>query len=407
MIEHQKDNDIVINKHQKKLISPIVLFIIITLSVVVGFVAGIYKYQIVAAIGPVFGYKSHSGSLDVSSLQQTYNDLASRFDGKLDSQLLIEGANRGMVAAAGDDYTVYMSAKEAQEFNDSLSGKIGGIGAEIGLKNNKVTIIRALKDNPAEKAGLFANDIILSVNDQSTDGWTVDKTVSLIRGEEGTTVKISVQRGTEIKEFTITRAILNNPSVESSVTNGIGIITITRFDEKTGELAKLAAQDLKKQSVKGVILDLRGNGGGTVAAAVDVASLWLNNKVILTEKTNNVIINQLKSGTNPILAGLPTVVLVNGGTASASEIVAGSLRDNNVAKLVGEKTFGKGSVQQPVDLDGGALLKVTIARWFTPNDVNLTKDNSLTPDSIIGLTQADIDKDVDPQLNQAKTLLGL
>lgn len=407
MTKRQKDDDIVNQKNQKKLISPVVLFIIIALSIVIGFVAGTYKFQIVAAIGPVFGYKSHSGSLDVSSLQQTYNELASRFDGTLDNQLLIEGANRGMVAAAGDDYTVYMSTKEAKEFNDSLSGKIGGIGAEIGLKNNKITIIRALKDNPAEKAGLFANDIILSVNDQSTDGWAVDKTVSLIRGEEGTTVKLSVQRGSEIKEFTITRAILNNPSVESSVVGGIGILTITRFDDKTGELAKLAAQDFKKQSVKGIILDLRGNGGGIVAAAVDVASLWLNNKIVLTEKTNNIITNQLKSGSNPILAGLPTVVLVNGSTASAGEIVAGSLRDNNIAKLVGEKTFGKGSVQQPVDLDSGALLKVTIARWFTPNDVNLTKDNSLTPDSIIDLTQADIDKDADPQLNQAKSLLGL
>jgi carboxyl-terminal processing protease len=359
-----------------------------------------------AAIGPIFGYKVHSGSLNLSSLQETYNTLASNFDGKLDTQLLIEGANRGMVAAAGDDYTTYMSPTEVTDFDNSLSGNIGGgIGAEIGIKNNKIFIIRALKNNPAEKAGLNANDIVLAINDQSTDGWTVEKAVSNIRGDAGTTVKLSVQRGSEIKEFTITRDIINNPSVDSSVVDGIGILTISRFDDKTGSLARIAAQGFIKQNVKAVILDLRGDGGGYVDAARDVAGLWLNNKVVMTEKSSDIVRDTITTGNDAILANMPTAILVNGGSASASEIVAGALRDNNVAKLVGEKTFGKGSMQQLAPLSNGAQLKVTIAKWYTPNNINVNK-NGFEPDIVVSLTQADIDRGVDTQLEAAKKLLN-
>ncbi len=390
----------------KKPISPTLLFIIIAFSVGLGFVVGNYKYQITAAIGPVFGYKAHAGSLDVSSLQETYNALAGNFDGTLDTKSLIEGASRGMVAAAGDDYTIYMSSKEVTDFNNSLTGNIGGgIGAEIGIKNNKVVIIRALKNNPAEKAGLNADDIVLGINDQSTDGWTVDKAVSNIRGDAGTTVKLSIQRGSEIKEFTITRAIINNPSVDSSVIDGVGILTISRFDEKTGSLARLAAQGFIKQNVKAVILDLRGDGGGYVDAARDVAGLWLDNKTVMTQKSGGVVQDIITTGNNAILNGMPTAVLVNGGSASASEIVAGALRDNNAAKLVGEKTFGKGSMQQLASLSSGAELKVTIAKWYTPNDINVDK-NGFEPDITVTLTQADIDKGFDTQLDAAKKLLG-
>jgi len=217
-------------KHRriKKHLSNNMWFIAIAFTAALGYVAGVYHYQIEAAIGPVFGYKTHSGSIDLSSLQQTYNKLAANYDGKLDTNQLIQGANRGLVDAAGDAYTVYMSPQESTNFDKSLSGDIGGgIGAEIGIKNSKITIIRTLAGNPAEKAGLMSSDTILSVNDQSTSGWTVDKTVGLIRGEDGTTVKLTIQRGLEIKDYTITRSIINNPSVESSISDGVGILTIT------------------------------------------------------------------------------------------------------------------------------------------------------------------------------------
>ena len=399
-----------VKKHHIKIrprLSSAILLIIIASSIGLGFLAGNYKYQIIAAIGPVFGYKAHSGSLNLSSLEETYSKLASNYDGNLDSQLLIEGANRGMVAAAGDNYTEYMSQKEATDFENSLTGNIGGgIGAEIGLKNKKIIIIRALPDNPAKKAGLAANDIILSVNDQVTEGLTVEEAVGIIRGDVGTTVKLIIQRNNEIKEFVITREIINNPSIESSVSaEGIGILTISRFDNETGNLARVAAQGFIKQNVKAVILDLRGNGGGYVSAARDIASLWLDNKVVMTEKSGNVIRDVVRTQGEALLSGIPTVVLVNGGSASASEIVAGALRDYGVAKLIGEKTFGKGSMQQILPLSGGAQIKVTIAKWYTPNDINLNK-NGLDPDTVVGLTQDGIDKGIDAQIDAAKKSLG-
>lgn len=392
-------------RRHKKPLSSSMLFIIIALTAALGYVAGTYNYQIMAAIGPVFGYNAHSGTIDLSSLQQTYNQLAANYDGKLDTALLIQGANRGLVDAAGDTYTAYMSPEESAEYDKGLSGDIGGgIGAEIGLKNKKTTIIRTLSDNPAEKAGLKANDTIISINDESTNGWTVEQAVGLIRGEEGTTVKLVIQRGSEVKEFTVTRAIVNNPSVSSSVSNGIGIMTITRFDTETGNLARSVAQDFIKQDVKSIILDLRGNNGGYVNAAKEVAGLWLDNKVVVTERTGNIVKETIKTGSNAILADIPTVVLVNGGTASASEIIAGALQDYDVAKLVGETTFGKGSVQELIGLDGGAQLKVTIARWYTPNGKNIT-NGGITPDTTVSLTQADFDKGIDPQVNKAKKIL--
>ena len=396
-------------KHRriKKHLSSSLWFVAIAFTAAVGYVAGVYHYQIEAAIGPVFGYQAHSGDIDLSSLQQTYNQLAANYDGKLDTNLLIQGANRGLVDAAGDTYTVYMSPQETTNFDNSLSGNIGsGIGAEIGIKNDKITIIRVLADNAAIKAGLNANDVILNINDQSTSGWTVDKAVGLIKGDEGTTVKLTIQRGAEVKDYTITRAVINNPSVESSILNGVGTITITRFDAETGNLAKAVAQDFKNHGVKSVILDLRNNGGGYVDAAKDVAGIWLDGKVVVTERIGTVIKSTLITGNNAILTGIPTVVLVNGSSASASEIVAGALQDYKVAKLVGERTFGKGSVQQLISLDGGAQLKVTIAKWYTPKGKNISKEG-ITPDTTVSLTQNDINSSIDPQVDAAKKLLGL
>ncbi len=382
-------------------------FLILAATVVLGFFGGMNSNRIMSFIGPVFGQKIYAGDIDLSSVESTYRALKANYDGNLNEKSLIEGANKGLVAAAGDAYTLYMNSAEATTFSDDLTGNIGGgIGAEVGLRNNQAYIIRVLKSNPAEKAGLMAGDIIMAVNDQSAAGWTVDKTVGQIRGNVGTTVKVTVLRGTDTKNFTITRDTITNPSVDSSVVNGVGILTISRFDSETSSLARAAAQDFKAQGVKGVILDLRGDGGGYVDAAQDVAGLWLDGKVVVTEKANNVVVSQLKSGSNPILAGLPTIVLVDSGTASASEIVSGALQDYKVAKLVGEKTFGKGSVQKLVSLPDGAELKVTIARWYTPSGKNITKEG-ITPDVTASITQQNINDGVDPQMDAAKKALGL
>lgn len=382
------------------------LFLIVAATAIIGFVAGTRSNDILAAVGPIFGIKVHTGTLDLSSVQGTYQKLAAHYDGTLDAQKLIEGASRGMVAAADDPYTVYMDAKEATEFNNDLSGNIGGgIGAEIGLREEKPTIIRVLKDNPAEKAGLAAGDQILAVNEQAAAGQSVDKIVSNVRGEAGTTVKIHVLRGGVPKEFTVTRDTINNPSVDSKVENSVGTLTISRFDSQTGSLARKAAQQFKDKGVKSVVLDLRGNGGGYLGAAQDVAGLWLNDKVVVSERTGGKTTEELKTGTNALLNGLPTVVLVNGSTASASEIVAGALQDHGAAKLLGEKTFGKGSVQQVIDLGEGAVLKVTIAKWYTPKGNNISQQG-ITPDQTVVLSQQDASTGNDPQLQAALRLLG-
>lgn len=373
---------------------------------VISFVAGTRGSEILGVVGPVLGFKVETGTLDFSSVQKTYQELKLNYDGSIDEAKLIDGASRGLVEAAGDPYTAYMDAKEAASFNDDLSGKIGGgIGAEIGLRNEIPTIIRILPGNPAEKSGLLAGDIIVGVNDESTAEWTATKAAEKIRGEVDTTVKVKVIRSNEEKEFTITRAIVNNPSIQTSVTNGIGTLTISRFDSETAALSQKAAQTFKQQNVRGVILDLRGNGGGYLTAAQDVAGLWLNDKVVVSERTNNVVVNELKSGSNALLAGIPTVVLVNGSSASASEIVAGALQDHQAATLIGEKTFGKGTVQKVIDLGAGTLLKVTIARWYTPNGKNITKEG-ITPNQVIELKAEDANANKDPQLDAAKQKLG-
>lgn len=385
--------------------TPSAFCIIVFIAVLVGFTGGMKSDVIIAAIAPAFGFKVETGSLDLGTVQQTYRTLKANYDGDLDSQKLIEGASRGLVQAAGDQYTMYMSKAEAEEFNKELSGNIGGgIGAEIGLRDNKPTILRTLKDTPAEKAGVQAGDTLLMVNDQVVSSWTVEETVKKIRGEEGSTVKIIVLRDNERKEFSITRAKITAPSVDSKVEDGVGILTLSRFDDQTADRARAAAQSFVSQGVKKVVLDMRGNGGGYLQAAQEVAGLWLSNKVVVSERAGGKVVEELKSSGDAPLAGIPTVVLVNGGSASASEIVAGALQDHKVAKLVGEKTYGKGSVQKLMDLRQDALLKVTVARWYTPNGKNITKEG-ITPDKKVELTREDSNSGRDPQLEAARELL--
>lgn len=387
-------------------VSKSILFFTIAISLMVGFVAGTRQHELLAAVGPIFGAKVATGTIDTSSLQDTYRQLKANYDGPIDPDTLIEGANRGLVAAVDDQYTVFMSAEEAKQFDMDLSGNIGGgIGAEIGVRDGQPTILRVLADTPAEKSGIKAGDVIARVNSTETSGWTADKTAEVIRGEVGTTVKIEVVRDGKLEEFTITRASITNPSVESEVKDGIGILTMRRFDSETANLARKAAEDFKRQNVSGVILDLRGNGGGYLSAAQEVAGLWLDNKVVVTERRGGEVQDELKSGSGSVLAGVPTVILVNGASASASEIVAGALQDHGAATLVGEKTFGKGTVQKLINLSRGAELKVTVARWYTPNGKNLSSEG-IVPDKEVELTREDVDAGRDPQMSAAMKGLG-
>jgi len=378
--------------------TPSTFVLIASLIFIIGYAAGTRNDQIIGTLGPAVGLKVESGTLDLASVQTTYRQLKLHFDGELDTQALVNGASRGVVSAAGDDYTVYMDREEADEFNKDLNGDIGGgIGAEIGNRNQRPTIIRALSGTPAERAGVQAGDIILGVNDQPTDGWSVSDTVSKIRGDIGTTVKLTVLRNGEAKEMTITREQITSPSVEHKIQDNIGILTIRRFDDSTTDAARVAAKEFTQAKVKGVVLDMRGNGGGLLSAAQEISGLWLRDKVVVSERAHGQVIDELKSGGNPLLEGIKTVVLINSGSASASEIVAGALKEHGVATLIGEKTFGKGSVQRLINLNDGSVLKVTVARWYTPKGNNINKEG-VAPHEKVELTADDANAGRDPQL---------
>jgi len=388
-----------------KQISPATFFVSLALMALVAFVAGTRSDQIYAAVGPMFGIKVATGSLDTSVLQQTYQNLKANFDGKLDTAKLEDGAARGMVAAAGDQYTVFMDKKEAEDFNKSLDGQVSGIGCEIGIRNDQPTVLRVISNSPAEQSGLQVGDVFVSVNGTSVVSKDSATVAQAVRGEAGTSVKLAMKRGDATTDYTITRAQVDDPSVRWSEQNGIGVMTISRFDAQTGNLATKAAQEFKSKGVKGVIVDLRDNGGGYLDAAQAVAGLWLNNKLVVTEKANGQVVDSIMSGSDPILAGTKTVVLVNGGSASASEILSGALQDYDVATLVGEKTFGKGTVQKVMNLSDGRVLKVTVARWYTPKGKNITAQG-IEPNQKVSISAADSNAGRDPQLDAAMGLFS-
>lgn len=396
----QKLEEVTYQKSPRKGVSWLVFIPTILLIGGISFIAGTRSHEIAQYINLPFVKSAEP--LDTSSLQTTYEALQERYDGSLNTKKLVEGANRGLVEAAGDDYTVFFNAKEAEEFSDDLEGTFEGIGAELTKRDGNLKIVTTLDGSPAKKSGLQSGDVIARVNGKDTADWSVDKAVSQIRGEKGTTVKLTVIRsGSEVKEFNITRDTITDPSVKTEIKNGIGIMRISRFGSTdTVSLARKAAQDFKDKKVKGVIVDVRGNGGGYVSAAQEVAGLWLSDKVIVSERRGGEVMDSLRTGTDAPLAGTPTVVLIDQGSASASEILAGALKDHGVAKLVGDKTFGKGSVQELVDLPNGAKLKVTAARWYTPNGKNIG-ENGIAPDVKVVLSEDDIKSDNDTQLQKA------
>ena len=397
-----------INNLREKMIFKSALNILILLCV---FWVGVGVGQGKIVFGPDALYrksvqKDAPTKLDTSGTQEIYQMLRQSFDGQLDTGKLQDGMKRGLVSASGDPYTEYMSVDEAKTFNEQLSGSFEGIGAELSKEGSSIVIVSPIAGFPAEKAGLRPKDIVVEANGQSLHNVGVNEAVNKIRGPKGSVVKLKVIRDNKPLEFTITRETISLPSVESKIVDGnIGVITISRFGDDTVELTSKAADEFKTKGVKGIVLDLRGNPGGRLDAAVGVSSLWLaKGDEILQEKRNNVVVKTFNANGVSTLKGVPTVVLIDDGSASASEITAGALRDNKVATLIGVKSFGKGSVQEVRDLSGGAILKVTVARWFTPSGRNIDKQG-IEPDQKIELTDADIASKNDTQLNAALSKL--
>ncbi len=318
---------------------------------------------------------SNKNNIDFSLFWDVWDVLEKKYidKKKIDNQKMIYGAIKGLVASLNDPYTFFLTPDENKKSKDDLSGKFEGIGAQLGLKNNRIIVISPLKNSPAEKAGLKAGDFINKVNDESTANLTLTEAANKIRGLKGTKVKLTIERNGQQKEIEIIREEINVPSVELSFEkNNIAYIKVNQFGDKTHDEWDKEVDEIltrnKKEAIKGVIVDVRDNPGGYLEGAVYLASEFLSfGQTIVKQESTTYKNKTYYSRRNGRLQDFPVVVLINQGSASASEIFAGALRDNKKAILVGQKSFGKGSVQEALDLDKGAGLHLTVAKWILPN----------------------------------------
>ena len=326
---------------------------------------------------------------------------------QLNEKEMFYGALRGLVASLGDPYTVFMNPQIAQEFEDDLAGTFEGIGAQIGIKNDILTIIAPLEDMPAEKAGLRAGDKVYAIDGESTTGISIDKAVRKIRGPKGTQVTLTIFRDDleKAEDITITRGIIVVKSVKTELRDdNIFVVKITNFNDDTYGLFGQAAQEIIKQDPQAVILDLRNNPGGYLDTAIEIASEWIEDGAVVIEKFSEERKNEYLARGRARLKDYPTVVLVNQGSASASEIVAGALQDYGEATIIGMQTFGKGSVQTLEELEDGSSVKITVAKWLTPNGRCISEEG-ITPDEEVDLTIEDYEADKDPQMERAVEIL--
>ncbi|MBA3789041.1 S41 family peptidase [Patescibacteria group bacterium] len=315
------------------------------------------------------------------------------------------GAIQGLTNAYGDPYTVFFPPSEAKAFADNIAGSFSGVGMEIGEnKDNILTVIAPLKGTPADKAGILSGDEIIGINGKSTQGLVPDEAIKLIRGPKGTVVTFTILRGDKQMEIKVTRDTIQVPEIEYGLnkTNGVYTIALYEFTQNSAELFNTAFTAFKASGSKDLIVDLRGDPGGYLDAAVNIASHFLSKgSVIVTEdykgKQQNIV--HTSTGTNDLPVGTHVVVLIDQGSASASEILSGALQDHHAATLIGARSFGKGSVQQLIDVDG-ASLKVTVAAWLTPNGHSIT-GIGITPDILATTTAENIAAKKDVQLDRA------
>ena len=323
-------------------------------------------------------------NIDFSLFWETWDKLADKYidKKKIDTQKMFYGAIKGMVASLNDPYTFFLTPEENKETKKDLEGKFSGIGAQLGMKNNQIIIIAPIKDSPAEKAGIKTGDIIKKVDGQSTADWTLYQTVLKIRGKKGTNVELTIQRKNKESNIKIKRDEIIVDSVEIKLEKEITCkknckqvvyVKINQFGENTNSewdrIAKKVLTYSKEKEISGMVLDLRDNPGGFLDSSVYIASDFLKKgELIVKQESTTTEDKEYVSLKNGLLQDIPIVILINEGSASASEILAGALRDNKKAKLIGEKTFGKGSVQEALDLNQGAGLHVTVARWILPNN---------------------------------------
>jgi carboxyl-terminal processing protease len=382
-------------------VKPIYLSAIV-FSLILSFGVGVF-------VGNLFGIKKEiinkgGDSVDISKVINLYSKTRSEevsfeqfwevwdkvkanyVDQPVDDVDLFYGAISGIVSGLDDPHSVYFPPVEAEEFSKDLSGEFEGIGAEIGIRDNQLTIIAPLEGSPAEQSGLKPGDKVLSIDGEDTVGIKLENAVAKIRGKRGTKVTLTVtHNGYETAEdIVITRDKINVPTIDWEIVEDTNIVylRISYFNQDTWFDFDKAVREFLRESPEGIILDLRSNPGGFLNTSIDVSSEWVKQGVIVRERTGDGAEEEHKSKGAHRLASIPTVVLVDGGTASGSEIVAGALQDYGVATLVGDQTFGKGSVQDFEVLKDGSAIKLTIAKWFTPND-RVIDGEGITPDIVL------------------------
>lgn len=367
---------------------------------------------LLGAIGANLFFKSAVAS-ELASLPKRmqlvhdiYEIISNYYVDNVDENKLIDGAIKGMVGQL-DPYTTYLDPDQYKDMQtDLLDGQFGGIGIVITVKDDKLTIVSPIKSTPGEKAGLQGGDVILEVDGKSTKGISSDTAVKWMRGQAGTKVKITVQRGeAEPMQYEITRAMIQVPYSDYQLRkDGIGYISISEFGQGVGKDVTKAMQDLTAKGAKGIILDLRNNPGGLLTEAVNIGSLFIDKGPIVSVKQREGDKEVMEVNKFVKHYHLPLVVLVNGGSASASEIVAGAVQDTGVGVLMGTKTFGKGTVQQVVPLSDGSAIKITIARYYTPKD-RFIHEAGITPDVVVEVNQDQAKKGIDNQLDKAVELI--
>jgi len=399
---------------RRKFISSVIIVILLAGSFYGGFWYGKNSRPSIEKVSGVFNKETGKpDSIDFSLFWDSWTQIEEKFVNRsaLDYQKMVYGAIDGMVKSLGDPYTAFFPPVESKKFSEDIKGSFDGIGAEIGMRKDILIVISPLEGSPAKKAGLLAGDQILKIDDKATADLNVDEAVNLIRGSKGTQVTLAILREgwSDTKDYKITRDVINVPILKYEIKDiggkKIAYIQLYEFTENAANEFTKKVNEILNSNAQGIVLDLRGNPGGYLEVAVDIASWFVDGgKLVVSEDFGNGKKNEHTSYGYKKLATYPTVVLIDQGSASASEILAGALRDDNGIKLVGEKSFGKGSVQELENLRGGTSLKVTVAKWLTPSGHSIMEQR-LEPDIQVGRTQEDVDAGRDPQLDKALELL--
>ncbi|MCE9549159.1 S41 family peptidase [Candidatus Nomurabacteria bacterium] len=386
------------------------------LTVAIIFSAGIYigfnkQTEIIKAAG-VNKEAFSEEEIDLSAFWKAWELIDEKYPDadKTGEQERIYGAISGLLDSLDDPYSVFLPPDEAKTFKDDIAGNFVGVGIEVALKDKILTVIAPLKNTPADRAGIQAGDKIVKIDGTSTTGLTIEKSVKLMRGEKGTPVVLTIEHEGEedSKDITIIRDTITMPTLDAEVrSDGIFVIKLYTFSANSTGLFRNAIKQFVNTRSDKLVIDLRGNPGGYLSASVDMASWFLpgGQTVVIEDRGQGEEQKSFRSkGYNLFNENLKLVILIDDGSASASEILAGALQDYKKAKLVGEQSFGKGSVQEVIPMSQGSVIKITIAKWLTPNGVSIS-EKGLTPDYVVPLTAEDKKNKKDPQMDKAVELL--